>query len=48
MPTGLVDLSSDGIDKLINNIKENLLEIEKIEQSIKRKKSAFKGRKYSK
>ena len=47
-PTGLVDLSSDGIDKLINNIKENLLEIQKIKQSIKKRKSAFKGRRYSK
>ena len=29
-PTGLVDLSSDGVDVLINDIKEHLVKVEKI------------------
>ena len=48
-PTDLVDLSSEGVDVLINDIKEHLPEIETINNLLtKRRKSASKGIKYSK
>lgn len=42
-PTGLVDLLSDGVDKLINDIKEHLVEIETIKHLLREENQHLKG-----
>ena len=42
-PTGLVDLSSDGVYVLINDIKEHLVEIEAINNLLREKNRRFRG-----
>ena len=43
MPTGLVDLSSDGVDVLINDIKEHLVEVETINNQLREENQHFRG-----
>ena len=42
-PTGLVDLSVDGVYVLINDIKEHLVEIEAINNLLREKNRRFRG-----
>ena len=42
-PTGLVDLSSDGEDVLINDIKEHLVEIETINDLLTEENQHLRG-----
>ena len=42
-PTGLVDLSLDGVYVLINDIKEHLVEIEAINNLLREKNRRFRG-----
>ena len=42
-PTGLVDLSSDGVDILINDIKEHLVEIETINNLLREENQHLRG-----
>ena len=42
-PTGLVDLSLDGVYVLINEIKEHLVEIEAINNLLREKNRRFRG-----
>ena len=42
-PTGLVDLLSDGVDRLINDIKEHLVEIETIKHLLREENQHLKG-----
>ena len=42
-PTGLVDLSSDGVDVLINDIKEHLVKIETINNLLREENQHLRG-----
>ena len=43
MPTGLVDLSSDGVDVLISDIKEHLAEVETINNQLREENQHLRG-----
>ena len=42
-PTGFVDLSSDGVDNLINDIKEHLVKIETINNLLREENQHLRG-----